>query len=423
MTYLRPPTSFLPPLSVLCTHSTTSIQNALQDLKDIYFPTTPLPPTRMPSITALPALKQSISDAVHAPHQKRTGRLKHSDGVPDSGYASEEDDEEPGGGPESEAEDMDVDVLRSDEFERDFTIKWLTGLMKRSDAWIYALDSAEEQEEHSRVSVIDEVCELLARFAGGDEQQEDDALTRRFTFPLSTEGQAVTVELNDAPLASSDHTSVGLQSWASSIIFAERICADPARHLSIPRGAAPLRVLELGAGTGLLSIATARILDYMGIDANIVATDYHSAVLQNLMRNVQTNNVSVQVESLDWSRPPLLEPYDVILAADVVYHPEHAKLIKNCVEKALKKDGVFWMIIAMRSTGRHEGLWETVDEVFPDGGRGLLRNEECGKECGGEMKLAVVHKEDVGRREGIGRADEVGYRLFKIRWLSCRYCC
>lgn len=391
------------------------MQDALQGLKDIYFPAAEPPPKRTQSINAVPALKQDISDTVHVPRPKRTGRLNHSDGVPDSGYASEEDEAEMEGDLESEAESLDPDVLRSDELERNFAIRWLTGLIKRSDIWMYAFDGTPEQEEHTRPAVIEEASKLLARFSGDDEQQED-ALTRQFMFPFGAGGKPITIELNDAPLTLTDHTSVGLQSWASAIIFAERLCVNPTRYMSIPQGAAPLRVLELGAGTGLLSIATARLLDRMGVDATIVATDYHSAVLHNLLQNVKTNNVSVQIESLDWSRPPPLEPYDVILGADVVYHPEHAKWIKDCVEKALKKGGVFWLIIAMRSSGRHEGLWETVDDVFPDGG--------CGNEgCGGEMKLAVLQKEDVGRREGIGRADEVGYRLFEIRWLPCRYCC
>ncbi|KAG1779678.1 S-adenosyl-L-methionine-dependent methyltransferase [Suillus placidus] len=417
MTYFCAPTSFLPPLSILSTHTTASMRDALEELKDLYFSAAALPPKRTRSINAVPALKQDISDTVHVPRPKRTGRLNHSDGVPDSGYASEEDEAELEGDLESEAEGLDLDVLRSDELERNFTINWLTGLIKRSDIWMHALDSAAEQEEHIRLSVIEEASKLLACFAGGDEQQED-ALTRQFMFPFGAGGKPIMIELNDAPLASTDHTSVGLQSWASAIIFAERICANPARYIGIPQGATPLRVLELGAGTGLLSIATARLLDRMGVDATIMATDYHSAVLLNLLQNVKTNNVSVQIESLDWSRPPPLEPYDVILGADVVYHPDHAKWIKNCVEKTLKKGGVFWLIIAMRSSGRHEGLWETVDDVFPDGRCDFSRNEGCG-----EMKLAVLQKEDVGRREGIGRADEVGYRLFEIRWLPCRYCC
>ena len=391
------------------------MQDALQDLKDLYFPTKSLPQKGISTTNVVPALKQNIFDAVQVHHRTRTGRLKHSDSVPDSGYASEEYEEDPEEEQESEG---DINVLRSDELERDFAIKWLTGFMKRSDMWISALDSTEEQQR-SGLSVVEDACDLLVRFAGGDEQQED-ALTRRFTFPLCAEGETITVELNDDPLAPTDHTSVGLQSWASAIIFAERICSDPLRYLSIQRKTVPLRVLELGAGTGLLSIATARVLECMEVDATIVATDYHSAVLQNLMRNVQANNVSVQIESLDWSRPPPLERYDVILAADVVYHPEHAKWIKDCAEKALKRGGVFWMIIAMRSTGRHEGLWETVDEVFPEGERVVLGNEDCGKECEAEMELAVVQKEDVGRRGGVGRADEVGYRLFEIRWLPRR---
>ncbi|KAG2055618.1 S-adenosyl-L-methionine-dependent methyltransferase [Suillus hirtellus] len=416
MTYFRAPTSFLPPLSILSTHTTASIQDALQDLKDLYFATA-LPPKRTLSINAVPALKQDISDTVHVPRPKRTGRLNHSDGVPDSGYASEDDEAELDGDLESDAEDLDPDVLRSNELERNFSIKWLTGLIKRSDTWTHVLDIAPE-EDHIRLVVIEEASKLLARFSSDDEQQED-ALTRQFIFPFGTGGEPIMIELNDAPLTATDHTSVGLQSWASAIIFAERICTNPAQYMSIPQGVTPLRVLELGAGTGLLSITAARLLDRMGVDATIMATDYHSAVLDNLLQNVKTNNVSVQIESLDWSKPPPLEPYDVILGADVVYHPEHAKWIKNCVEKALKKGGVFWLIIAMRSSGRHEGLWETVDDAFPDGRCGFPRNEGCG----GEMKLAVLQKEDVGRREGIGRADEVRYRLFEIRWLPCCYCC
>ncbi|KAG1903247.1 uncharacterized protein F5891DRAFT_1018170 [Suillus fuscotomentosus] len=366
MTYFSAPTSFLPPLSILSTHTTASIQDALQDLKDLYFATA-LPPKRTLSINALPALKQDISDTVHVPHPKRTGRLNHSDGVPDSGYASEDDEAELEGDLESDAEDLDPDVLRSNELERNFSIKWLTGLIKRSDIWTHVLDIAPE-EDHIRLVVIEEASKLLARFSSDDEQQEDALTATIYDEPIM-------IELNDAPLTATDHTSVGLQSWASAIIFAERICTNPAQYMSIPHGVTPLRVLELGAGTGLLSITTARLLDRMG------ATDYHSA----------TNNVSVQIESLDWSKPPLLEPYD----------------------------WVFWLIIAMRSSGRHEGLWETVDDAFPDGGCGSSRNEGCG----GEMKLAVLQKEDVGRREGIGRADEVRYRLFEIRWLPCCYCC
>lgn len=418
MTYFRPPTSFLPPLTILSTHTTASMQDALQELKNLYFPAAARHPKMMRPTNAVPALRQDISNTVHVPHPKRTGRLNHSDGVPDSGYASEEDEAEMEGDLESEAEGLDTDVLRSDELERNFAIIWLTGLIKRSDIWMYALDIASEQEELVRLSVIEQASKLLACFAGDDEQQED-ALTRQFIFPFGAGGKPIKIELNDAPLTPTDHTSVGLQSWASAIIFAERICANPARYMSIPQRTAPLRVLELGAGTGLLSIATARLLERMGVDATIVATDYHSAVLDNLLQNVKTNNVSVQIESLDWSRPPPLEPYDIIIGADVVYHPEHARWIKNCVEKMLKKGGVFWLIIAMRSSGRHDGLWETVDDVFPDGGCGCSRNEGCGE----EMKLAVLHKEDVGRHEGIGRADEVGYRLFEIRWLSRRSCC
>jgi hypothetical protein len=111
-------------------------------------------------------------------------------------------------------------------------------------------------------------------------------------------------------------------------------------------------------------------------------------------------------------------PFTTILAADVIYHPDHARWIKGCVERLLLRPerreegegGIFWLIIPLRSTGRHEGMCNTVDEIFPD----------LGAEGGGvEWKLAVLEREDVGKQDGLGRADESGYKLFKIGWVRC----
>jgi hypothetical protein len=115
-------------------------------------------------------------------------------------------------------------------------------------------------------------------------------------FPSWCSGaQPVEVELNDAPLVSEDHTSVGLQSWASSILLAERLCANPGKFsLDLTTRGRGLRLLELGAGTGLLSITVAKILASgqvrtPGLPPIIVATDFHPDVLANLQRNVDDN--------------------------------------------------------------------------------------------------------------------------------------
>ena len=368
--------------------------------------------------------------------------------VPDSGYASEEDFDNEDVEMSADLDftngsydATDNDALRADPFERTFAIKWLAGFISRSDVWISS--SSDQNDEDERYEIMDDITSLLSAFAGED--LADQGLTRRFAFPLAnadTNGdQEVNVELNDAPISNKDHTSVGLQSWASSSILAERMCTTPV-EFGLGCAHEP-RILELGAGTGLLSIVAAKLRGIIIPNSNpeVVATDFHPDVLSNLLSNIQTNCPSstdslIEVRSLDWQHPlytfPLDSPFDIIFAADVIYHPDHAKWIKGCVERLLRRPhpqllsgtegGVFWLIIALRSTGRHEGLSDTVSEVFPDAlalrAQGLSRKKGCGDGGAvGEWELAVLESEQVSKQQGLGRADESGYKLFKIGWV------
>ncbi|KAL7285010.1 hypothetical protein ACG7TL_000099 [Trametes sanguinea] len=391
-----PPTSSLPPLKQLPTCSLAQISRAIDNLRAIYdVESAPLKTTlTLPKPKALPK------------------HLIHDTSVPDSGYASaegedDEDDCQEDGGDAS----FDPDVLRSDTFERDYAIRWLTGFTARSDLWVYATE--DESESDARATLVDAAASLLATFAG---EEEEEDITRTFTFPTAS-GSSVYVELNDAPLLSNDHTSVGLQSWGSSILLAERMCLDPAAFNLVPPFKRSMRILELGAGTGLLSIAAAKLL--ASNPPAIVATDYHPSVLANLRANVDTNGLassngpSVDVLPLDWQHPvyegPFAEPFDVILAADVIYHPEHARWIKSCVEHLLAAErGVFWLIIPIRPTGRHEGMSNTVEATFP-------RASEL--ELKAVPELAILDVEELRKHNGVGRADEGGYRLYKIGWV------
>jgi predicted nicotinamide N-methyase len=377
------PTASLPPLNRLSNHSPTDITSALANLRRLYFPSHQL----------IENLRFRNSSEPH---------LVHNNTVPDSGYASAEENDDDG----AVSDDQD-DVLRSDEFERDFAIRWLIGFTARSDSW---LPFMHDSEAVTCASVVDEAASLLTQFTALAPEEE---ITRRFSFQLR-DGGPVQVEVNDAPLVDEDYTSVGLQSWASSIILAERMCANPSKFGFEATGEKNLRVLELGAGTGLLSITAAQILARTQTDTPpiIVATDFHPGVLANLQRNVDTNNDAggVLVRELDWSRPnlddaPLDQAFDVILAADVVYEPPHASWIASCATALLARPaGVLWMIIALRTGGRHEGLSSTVVEAFSGGQSGA--------------KLAILEEETLRRIDGHGRGDETGYMLFKIGWVQ-----
>jgi len=400
------PISSLPPLRKLSAHTLGSIQQALVGLRSLYFP--PPPPKLV----------------LHKRHP--ISARTHDLSAPDSGYASAEDDNDEEDEVEEEEVSQkligheDIDAFRSDPFEREYAVKWLTGLIARSDIWVSEAPEescGDTSEERSRV--VDDAASLLSSFAG--DVEPEPALTREFSFPRSDGASPVCIRLNDRALLTTDHTSVGLQSWASSIILAERICWKPSSFHFDALDRPGVRILELGAGTGLLSIVASRFLP----STEIVATDYHPDVLANLRSNVSTNipgqdQSLISVHALDWSSPPTDGPFsegsfDVILAADVIYHPDHAQWIKSCAQRYLRRGHhgdsyrpAFWLIIPLRSTGRHEGMDASVEQMFS-----IL---DPMAESSGKGELVVLRKEEMARRNGVGRADEGSYVLFQIGW-------
>ncbi|KAF8633573.1 hypothetical protein AX15_001370 [Amanita polypyramis BW_CC] len=514
LSYPQPtaPTQCLPKLVHLARTSTFEVKNALDNLRALYFPTGDIPPSTAPVVCdklsregSITLFKTLVQPAVTT-NVLGTRIDEGLASVPDSGYASAEEDGEfdPGSQFQQEKED-ELSILRADPLERMYALRWLTGFVGRSDVWFSSScpDSEKDDEDEpgsgpipGRAELLEEAAKLISAFSDDasasehnddDDDQPDGSILRVFSFPTPaktsftgcmTEAKTeITVQLNDAPLSSSDHTSVGLQSWGSSIILAERLCANPEAFSILPKEhhttsefsqvgpSQRLRILELGAGTGLLSIATSKIVQLhhsLGW-TDVVATDYHPDVLTNLALNIGANaNIQdatlqgfeeslvdvvvgqpgsnqrtsvppVSVCEFDWEHPdytsaPFNELFDVILAADVIYHPLHSTWIKKCVERLLRKPGkkystgedvqrgVFWLIIPIRMTGRHEGMHCTVEKLFPGVGQDQVEGGTRAAEEG-DYEMAILEMEEVEKREGTGRADESGYRLYKIGWI------
>lgn len=132
----------------------------------------------------------------------------------------------------------------------------------------------------------------------------------------------ITVIVRDAPLESSDFSSVGVQTWGGSCILAEMIASSPHQFSIFPREdrttGTPFRALELGAGTGLASLVLGKVLtslrcarehthtrthtthtphsatpdDDLNLDSDfdlVLATDMYPAALANLRLNFTVN--------------------------------------------------------------------------------------------------------------------------------------
>jgi predicted nicotinamide N-methyase len=87
-----------------------------------------------------------------------------------------------------------------------------------------------------------------------------------------------------------------------------------------------LRVVELGCGLGLPSIAAARA------GAAVLATDASPEALELARRNAEANGVRIETEVVDWAAADALAergPFDLVIAADVLYErPAAAQLLR-----------------------------------------------------------------------------------------------
>jgi predicted nicotinamide N-methyase len=81
------------------------------------------------------------------------------------------------------------------------------------------------------------------------------------------------------------------------------------------------RVLELGAGLGLPSLAAALR------GADVLATDWADDAVELLRENAARNGIALRVERVRWDEPgPLLReaPWDLVLGADLLYERRNA---------------------------------------------------------------------------------------------------
>jgi predicted nicotinamide N-methyase len=194
---------------------------------------------------------------------------------------------------------------------------------------------------------------------------------------------AVPVLLHDAPMA--NHLSVGVQTWGSAILLGRRMAKYPDQFgLFNSYGSEGIRILELGAGTGLLSILCRKLLDLKAATDShssprtpnhreheegkgkglIVATDFLPEVIDNLKTCVNLNfpssETGIEIAKLDWTTFPnymasrsagdrqekeeegeetsqfMDKPFDLVLASDCVYDETHARMLREVVSWTLR---------------------------------------------------------------------------------------
>ena len=96
----------------------------------------------------------------------------------------------------------------------------------------------------------------------------------------------------------------GLALWPAAIALAHELGG---------RSLKGLRVLELGAGTGLPGIVAATL------GARVVQTDRNAAALVVCGRNAARNDVVLEQRAADWTAWQESDAFDLIIGADILY--------------------------------------------------------------------------------------------------------
>ncbi|TQB77079.1 hypothetical protein MPDQ_005565 [Monascus purpureus] len=220
--------------------------------------------------------------------------------------------------------------------------QYLTSIISSSLSW---LDSDELRE-----AVWDAAAARLSERSG---RAAMPAMSRTFTIPASSD-QDFTITLHEPSLTADN---LGMKTWVSSYLLSRRLhtvlestpqlvpSATSAPAKTCVKNDSVLRVLELGAGTGLVGLSFAAL---HGSNASVHLTDLPS-IVENLSRNVVLNSelldktaATVTTGVLDWSVDPETAPteeerYDVILAADPLYSPNHPKWLADTISRWLSR--------------------------------------------------------------------------------------
>jgi len=135
--------------------------------------------------------------------------------------------------------------------------------------------------------------------------------------------------------------------WPSALALARAVGV---RSL---RGA---RVLELGCGLGLPSLAAALA------GGRVLATDWAEDAIALLLRNAARNGVELEALACSWTEPELLlsrAPFDLVLASDVLYEARNGEALLELLPRLGPE---VWLTDPGRATA--EPFFEAVGAVF-----------------------------------------------------------
>lgn len=119
------------------------------------------------------------------------------------------------------------------------------------------------------------------------------------------------------------------------------------------------RVLELGCGLGLPSLAAA------AAGADVTATDWSADAVELLRENARRNGLRLRAEVWRWSDPPerLGPPWPLVVGSDLLYEARNAPWLRAALDSLIASGGE--ALIADPGRAAAEGFLAPLETVAP----------------------------------------------------------
>lgn len=187
---------------------------------------------------------------------------------------------------------------------------------------VKSLEDAIEDPEEDEIS--DDISACLGKYMGQPLPSASAAAQQKsyvtYTSPIVTPN-AVQVTLLEAPSLLGSSGTTGFRTWEAALFLGAYLSSPEGSHLVIGKS-----VLELGAGTGFLSIFCAQLGAL-----RVLATDGSQEVVADLKSNIHLNQLDnsklIQTAILQWGHTLIggiadcrkeKRSYNLVLGADVV---------------------------------------------------------------------------------------------------------
>lgn len=245
--------------------------------------------------------------------------------------------------------------------------RWLTSVVSSSLEWIESED--DKDEIWSQASM--RMAERCGRTAA-------PSMTRRISIQDLREAvfRQRNIEPDQQPpisLAEPALTedNLGLKTWGSSLILANRFARDANEILVNP-------VLELGSGTGLCGIVAGRL----GFDVTL--TDLPE-IVDNLKANVEKNKLlddKVSVDILDWRDPSTsgfdthAQKFNSIIVSDPVYQSDQPGLVTDMIKMFLARNKDARLCLQLPLRAKFEDIRESLKTQLSDAGLEVFQSHE-----------------------------------------------